>query len=46
MQAEFKNRITSMKIYSTIDWELNLNINDDFKNKNLCHKYHDSSNEF
>ena len=46
MQAELKNRTTSMKVYSTIDWELNLNINNDFKNRSLCHKCHDSSNEF
>ncbi len=46
MQAELKNRTTSMRVYSTIDWELNLNINDDFKNKSLCHKCHDSSDEF
>ncbi len=46
MQAELKNRTTSMRIYSTINWELNLNINNDFKNRNLCHKCRDSSDEF
>ncbi len=46
MQAELKNRTTSVKAYSTINWELNLNINDDLKNRNLCHKCHDSSDEF
>ncbi len=46
MQTKLKNRTTSVRMYSTIDWELNLNINDDFKNRSLCHKYHDSSDEF
>ncbi len=46
MQAELKNRTTSMKVYSMIDWELNLNINDDLKNRSFCHKCHDSSDEF
>ncbi len=46
MQAELKNRTTSVRVYSMIDWELNLNINDDFKNKSLCHKCRDSSDEF
>ncbi len=46
MQAELKNRITSVKAYSTINWESNLNINDDFKNRNLCHKCRNSSDEF
>ncbi len=45
MQAELKNRTTSVKAYSTINWELNLNINDDLKNRSLCHKYRDSSDE-
>jgi len=46
MQAELKNRTTSMKAYLMIDWESNLNINDDLKNRSLCHKCHDSSDEF
>ncbi len=46
MQAELKNRITSVRVYSTINWELNLNINDDLKNKSLCHKCCNSSDEF
>ncbi len=46
MQAELKNRTTSVKAYSMIDWESNLNINDDFKNRSLCHKCRDSSDEF
>ncbi len=46
MQAELKNRTTSVRVYSTINWESNLNINDDFKNRSLCHKCHDSSDEF
>ncbi len=46
MQAELKNRTTSVRAYSTIDWESNLNINDDFKNRSLCHKCHDSSDKF
>ncbi len=46
MQAELKNRITSVKAYSMINWESNLNINDDFKNRSLCHKCHDSLDEF
>ncbi len=46
MQAKLKNRTTSVRIYSMIDWELNLNINDDLKNRSLCHKCHDSSDEF
>ncbi len=46
MQAELKNRTTSMKAYSMINWESNLNINNDLKNKSLCYKCHDSSNEF
>ncbi len=46
MQAELKNRTTSVRVYSMIDWELNLNINDDLKNRSLCHKCHDSSDEF
>jgi len=46
MQVKLKNRTTSVKAYSMINSELNLNINDDFKNKSLCHKCHDSSDEF
>ncbi len=46
MQAELKNRITSVRMYSTINWESNLNINDDLKNRSLCHKCRDSSDEF
>ncbi len=46
MQAELKNRTISVRVYSTIDWESNLNINDDLKNRSLCHKCHDSSDEF
>ncbi len=46
MQAELKNRTTSVRMYLTINWESNLNINDDFKNRSLCHKCHDSSDEF
>ncbi len=46
MQAELKNRTTSVRVYSMIDWESNWNINDDFKNRSLCHKCHDSSDEF
>ncbi len=46
MQAELKNRTTSVKVYSMIDWELNLNINDDLKNRSLCHKCCNSSDEF
>ena len=46
MQAELKNKTTSVRMYSTINWESNLNINDDFKNKSLCHKCCDSSDEF
>ncbi len=46
MQAELKNRTTSVRAYSTIDWESNLNINDDLKNKSLCHKCRDSSDKF
>ncbi len=46
MQAELKNRTTSVKVYLMINWESNLNINDDFKNRSLCHKCHDSSDEF
>ncbi len=46
MQAEFKNRTISVRIYLMINWELNLNINDDLKNRSLCHKCHDSSDEF
>ncbi len=46
MQAELKNRTTSVRAYSMINWESNLNINDDFKNRSLCHKCHDSSDEF
>ncbi len=46
MQAELKNRTTSVRVYSTINWESNLNINDDFKNRSFCHKCHDSSDEF
>ncbi len=46
MQAELKNRTTSVRMYSTINWKLNLNINDDFKNRSLCHKCRDSSDEF
>ncbi len=46
MQAKLKNRTTSVRMYLTIDWELNLNINDDFKNRSLCHKCRDSSDEF
>ncbi len=46
MQVKRKNRTTSVKAYSMINSELNLNINDDFKNKSLCHKCHDSSDEF
>ena len=45
MQAELKNRTTSVKAYSTIDWESNLNINDDLKNRSLCHKCRDSLDE-
>ncbi len=46
MQAKLKNKTTSVRIYLTLNWELNLNINDDLKNKNLCYKCCDSSNEF
>ncbi len=46
MQAELKNKTTSVKVYLTINWELNLNINNDLKNKSLCHKCCDSSDEF
>ncbi len=46
MQAELKNRITSVKAYSMINWELNLNINDDLKNRSLCHKCYNSSDKF
>ncbi len=46
MQAKLKNRTTSVKAYSMIDWESNLNINDDLKNRSLCHKCRDSSDEF
>ncbi len=46
MQAELKNRTTSVRVYSMIDWESNLNINDDLKNRSLCHKCRDSSDEF
>ncbi len=46
MQAELKNRTTSVRMYSTINWELNLNINDDLKNRSLCHKCNNSSDEF
>ncbi len=46
MQAELKNRTTSVRVYSMINWESNLNINDDFKNRSLCHKCRDSSDEF
>ncbi len=46
MQAKLKNRTTSMKAYSTINWESNLNINNDLKNRSLCHKCQDSSDEF
>ncbi len=46
MQAELKNRTTSVRVYSTIDWESNFNINDDLKNRSLCHKCRDSSDEF
>ncbi len=46
MQAELKNRTTSVRVYSTINWESNLNINDDLKNRSLCHKCRDSSDEF
>ena len=46
MQAKLKNRTTSVKAYSMIDWESNLNINDDLKNRRLCHKCRDSSDEF
>ena len=46
MQAELKNRTTSVRMYSTINWESNLNINDDLKNRSFCHKCRDSSDEF
>ncbi len=46
MQAELKNRTTSVRMYLMINWESNLNINDDLKNKSLCHKCRDSSDEF
>ncbi len=46
MQAKLKNRTTSVRMYSTINWESNLNINNDFKNRSLCHKCRDSSDEF
>ncbi len=46
MQAEFKNRTISVKAYLMINWELNLNINNDLKNRSFCHKCHNSSDEF
>ncbi len=46
MQAKLENRTTSVRVYSMINWESNLNINDDFKNRSLCHKCCNSSDEF
>ena len=46
MQAKLKNRTTSVRMYLIINWELNLNINNDFKNRSFCHKCHNSSDEF